>query len=495
MDKINVLLIGLGPHAKRIYYPICERDGKTYNIQLVYAVDLEEKRVDITKYLAKKADTSTQVYFIPPQDRTYERLSSTVEEKLNQIVKQFNIKGVIIATEPQVHKMYADWALKWGLSVLMDKPLSIHKNISTDPQIPQKLVTDYQELKSAYLASKRKYKRVLFSLMAQRRWHPAFIKIKSLIAEVFERTNCPVTSIQTFHADGQWRLPSEIVDIDYHGYNQGFGKCSHSGYHFFDIVTWLLEAGESIEKPIDNVDIFTNFLRPNDFLHQINLKDYQNIFPDFKTQNKYPEKKLQNLFKNYAEIDAFSSFAFKHDDKIQTFANINLAHNSYSQRGWLSVSGKDLYKGNGRLRHENHFIEQGPFQVISFISYQSKEVDPSKTQGLYDVGGEYHLDIHVFRNNSLFPKWKAYEKISIRDLNNKVMTGKSRGHQEDARRQAVVEFFKFLSGEKIIQVSDLLDHERSTKLMSGVYQSAANRFNGKNPVVNISFQKLKTKQK
>lgn len=490
MSKINILLIGLGPHAKRIYYPICcERDGKTYNIQLVYVLDLEEKRTDIARFLADKNDTSTQAYFISPQDRTFDRLSSTIEKKLNQIVKQFDVKGVIISTEPQAHMMYALWAMQKGLSVLMDKPISIHKNISIDPQIPQKLLDDYEILKTAYLAAKEKHKRVFFSLMAQRRWHPAFIKIKSLISEVFEKTNCPITSIQTFHADGQWRLPSEIVNIGYHGFDQGFGKCSHSGYHFFDIVTWLIETAESDEKSIDNVDIFTNFLRPYDFLYQINLKDYQNIFPDFKTQNKYPKKELRNLFKNYAEIDAFSSFAFKHDDKIQTLANINLAHNSYSQRGWLSVVGKDLYKGNGRLRHESHFIEQGPFQAISFISYQSREVDPSKTQGLYDFGGEYHLDIHIFRNSSLFPKWKTYEKTSIEDLNKNIMTGKSRGHQEDARRQAVVEFFKFLNGEKITPVSDLLDHKRSTNLMFGVYQSAANKFRGRNPVVNIDFKK------
>lgn len=487
MNKINILLIGLGPHAKRIYYPICEKAGKKYNIKLAYAVDLEEKRAGITKYLAERKDKSTKTYFISPKERTYDKLSSAVENRLNQIVKQFNIRGVIISTEPRVHRMYALWALGKGLSVLMDKPISIHESISTNPQIPQKLVTDYYELRSAYLVSKRKYKKVLFSLMAQRRWHPAFIKARSLIAEVFEKTNCPVTSIQTFHADGQWRLPSEIVDIDYHGYNQGYGKCSHSGYHFFDIVTWLLEAGESKKKSINNVDIFTNFLRPTDFLHQINLRDYENIFPDFKTQNKHSEKELRSFFKDYAEIDAFSSFAFKHDDSIQTLASINLAHNSFSQRGWFSVVGKDLYKGNGRLRQENHFIEQGPFQAISLISYQSKEVDPTQTQGLYDVGNEFHLDIHIFRNSNLFPKWKTYEKISIKDLNNKVMTGKSRGHQEDARRQAVQEFFKFLNGESIIPVSDLLDHERSTKLMSGVYQSAANRFNGENPVVNIDF--------
>ncbi|PIP61576.1 hypothetical protein COW99_03565 [Candidatus Roizmanbacteria bacterium CG22_combo_CG10-13_8_21_14_all_38_20] len=48
----------------------------------------------------------------------------------------------------------------------------------------------------------------------------------------------------------------------------------------------------------------------------------------------------------------------------------------------FKITMKDLYKGNGRLRHESHFIEQGPFQAISFDSYQSKEVNPKLKQGL-----------------------------------------------------------------------------------------------------------------
>lgn len=488
MNKINLLLIGLGPHAKRIYYPICQLNSDTYNIQLVYAVDLEEKRNDITKYLTGKKDKLTKVYFIQPKHRTYKRLSSTVKKKLNQIVKLHNVKGVIISTEPRAHIMYARWALKKGISVLMDKPISTHVNISTDPEIPKNLLKDYRELKRIYITAKKKYKRLFFSLMAQRRWHPAFIKLKSLIREVFEKTNCPVTSIQTFHADGQWRLPFEIIDLDYHGFNQGFGEVSHSGYHFFDIVSWLIEVGENKNKSIDNVDIFTNFSRPSDFLYQLNLGDYKKIFPNFKKNNKYSQKKIDAISKKYGEIDAFSSLAFKHGNKTITLASVNLAHNSFSKRGWPSVNNKDLYKGNGRLRHESHFIEQGPFQAISLISYQSNEVNPLETKNLYGVGDEYHLDIHVFRNNNLFPKWKTYEIINIKDLSENIMNNLSRGHQEDARRQAVLEFAKFLNGEKIKPVSDLLDHEKSTKLIYGVYKSAANRFSNKNPLVNVNLK-------
>lgn len=486
MKKINILIIGFGPHAKRIYYPICKNDGRKYHINLAYAIDLENKKSDIETYLKEKKDSTTGIYLIPSQKRTYDRLSPEIEKKLNQIVKDFNIKGVIIATEPQAHKMYAKWALSKGLNILMDKPISVRKNLSSDLLMAQKIEKDYEELKSAYLMAKKKYKRIMFSINSQRRWHPAFIKMRSLIDEVFKKTNCPITSIQSFHSDGQWRLPSEIIDIDYHGFNQGFGKCSHSGYHFFDITTWLLKAGENSKKFINNVDIFVNLIKPSDFVSQITFSDYKKLFSDFKKVNKYSEKQFKNLVAEYGEIDAFCSFSFKHNKETLSLATTNLIHNGFSQRGWLTPKD-DLYKGNGRLRHETHFIEQGPFQAISYISYQSKEVNPLKTDDLYEIGGEYHSDIHIFRNTTFFPKNKAYEKISIRELGKNRMSGKARGHQEDARRSAVIDFFKFLNGKDIAAVSDFLDHERATKLMSGVYQSSVNRIAGKNALLNISF--------
>ena len=39
----NILLIGFGPHSKRIYYPLIEKLSNKVNIKLVAAIDLEEK--------------------------------------------------------------------------------------------------------------------------------------------------------------------------------------------------------------------------------------------------------------------------------------------------------------------------------------------------------------------------------------------------------------------------------------------------------------------
>jgi len=132
-------------------------------------------------------------------------------------------------------------------------------------------------------------------------------------------------------------------------------------------------------------------------------------------------------------------------------------------------------------------VELNPPSIYPNTSYQGKEVDPNNMEGIYDIGGEYHLDIHVFRNDKMFPDWKNYEKFSIKDLNINVIEGESRGHQEDARRQVILEFIFFLQGKPVEPKSDYLDHWRSTMLLHGVYKSMVARFNNKNPLINIPF--------
>ena len=484
---INLLLVGLGPHAKRIYYPIAETSGLKNNFRIVHAIDLESKKEDISSYFRVNGYTPIDITYFSDNQKSYNKLKPEVCSILDKIVETKKITGVIISTEPLSHTSYAEWALSRGLSILMDKPVSIRENVVNSLEAVEGILDDYNILEKAYVKAQAKNPHIVFSLMAQRRFHPAFIKIKELIKEVFNETNCPITSIQSFHSDGQWRMPSEIVDQVYHPYCQGYGKCSHSGYHSIDIAPWLIEATESKGKEINNVEVFSNFLYPNDFLTQLSLKDYSNLFTDFDQTNKYNTNELVEKFRAYGEIDAFLSFKFKHGDKTLSLGSTNLIHNGFAQRNWTSTLGRDLYKGNGRVRHEGHYIEQGPFQSISYLSYQGNEIDPDNLDGVYDIGGEYHLDIHVFRNQKMFPKWKNYEKITINEIGVNIMEGKSRGHQEDARRTCFLEFVLALQDSKNKVSSDFLDHKRSTLLLYAAYKSAVLRKIGKNPVVNITF--------
>lgn len=486
---INILLIGCGYHAQRIYYPIVEKYGAPMNTRIAAIVDLQEKTDEINSYLNKRGFVIPHILLLSQEEIAYDHLSPLVKDHLKKLVDELQINAVIIATEPLAHMVYARWALDENLHILMDKPVSTKKNISTDISAAREIMIDYDELISRLEKVRRSGRHIVFDLMAQRRYHPAFQLMKSLIKEVYERAVCPVTSIQSLHSDGQWRMPAEIIEQGYHPYNQGYGKCSHSGYHSLDIVPWLIEGAEDTKKYIDNVDIYTNFLTPQDFISQINQEDYRNLFSDYDMHCPYTYEDLMRHMRGFGEIDAFSSFAFKQGARTLTLGTVNLLHNGYAQRNWVTAKGRDLYKGNGRVRHESHYIVQGPFQAISFISYQSHEVDPNNNTALYAVGGEYHLDIHVFRNNKIFPQWKNYTKYSIKDLYAPSLENQSRGHQEDARKNAVLEFILRIREQAASPSSPLEDHRRSVILLSGIYQSACMRNQRNNPLINLNFSK------
>lgn len=147
-----------------------------------------------------------------------------------------------------------------------------------------------------------------------------------------------------FIPDGQWRMPTEMVEQHYHPYNQGYGKCSHSGYHYFDIVPFVLEAGFGDGKQFDNIDVFSMAIRPDDVLSQLALDDYRALFGKrrFDESNHYDEKQLGLLLGTFGEVDCSSNICFKSGDRTLTAASINLCHNGYSQRNWVTAAGRSL---------------------------------------------------------------------------------------------------------------------------------------------------------
>ena len=481
----RIMLIGLGPHAKRIYFPLCKQFSKSKNFELVQIVDLERKREDLEKYLQEKG-FKVDLYLIPNEKRSYNTLNFEVKRELDRIIIEKKIDGVIISTEPRMHKIYAKWALRNNLSILMDKPISTYENVSTDIHKARQLLEDFEELEILYKEARLRDPGLTFSIMSQRRFHPSYQKMKELIKDVFIKTNCPITSIESSYSDGEWRTPAEIVEQSYHPYNEGHGVCSHGGYHFFDLVSFLIVAGLSKEKHYDNVEVVTKLVRPLDLLEQISLKDYKNIFGK-EFSEKYDHNDLKDKLSKAGEVDAFTTICFKKKDKIVTIATINLIHNGFSKRSWVSSKGRDLYKGNGRVRHETHIIKQGPFQAINYHSYQSKQVHPNMKENLYKIGGEYHSDIYVFRNPLV--KGKEMEIISVKDLFIPVLSGKSRGHQEDARARGFLEFVEALNGlrKRDKLSSDFSLHRGAVMIHSAIYQSAAAQWTNNNPVINLKF--------
>jgi len=493
MKKINLLLIGFGLHSQKIYFPICEHFSCSMGFRLTAFIDLEEKEQDIKNYLSNKNISPLSIY-VSLDQKTYDALHPDIELQLNELVDKHEINAVIIATEPLVHIMYAKWALSKNLSILMDKPVSTHIGISVNMDSAKKLITDYDELCDLYKQSIKRNPDIVFSLVAQRRYQTSFSLMKGYIKSCFEKTNCPITNVQAFNSDGQWRMPSEIVDQLYHPYMQGYGKCSHSGYHYYDIIPFLLGAGLGNDKYYDNVDVFTTFTRPLDFLEQLTLKDYENIFGKelFWKHNKYDEQQLSLLMKDFGEIDAFSNISFKKGDKVLTVASINLAHNGFAARDWVTAEGRDLYQGNGRVGHESYVLQQGPFQTIHFHSYKSKENCEENNMNSCDVGGKEHVEIYVFKNHKIIGG-KPVEKFTIKDIVR--MEGDNLGLSRKAKTKSFIEFIKALKKEikREDMISEFMDQAPAVILTSAIYQSAVAQRNGINPLINLPIN-LKNKK-
>ena len=422
-------------------------------------------------------------------------ISEDDKKNLKELIIKNKINTIILSTDPLSHKAYIEFALENGINILMDKPITTEINASTNNTQAKKIFNDFEILLKKYHKAEEKYPDLIVSCLSQRRYHPAMNKIRGELERVYERTNCPVTSIICEHSDGQWRMPDEVINEKYHGYSNGVGKCSHSGYHFFDIMHWFCDIIKDKNKKYDEIKCYSSFTRPNDWITELNIEDYKNIFGNSYNGDKFnlTNEEFIEKTEKYGEIDAHINFTFyKNKNKISNI-QFSLLHNGFSKRSWVN-SRDNLYKGNGRVRHEYYSIHQGPFQSIKYESYQSDQIDNETLRGSGHCGGELHSDVLIFRNSKVIGiDLPPMEQIQFGVVNENGLQGYSRGHQEDARGDCFKEFMMAVKGEipKGKLKSSLEAHKGSVLLMSLAYLSGAKSFNNENPIAEYINGELK----
>ncbi|MFE0063397.1 Gfo/Idh/MocA family oxidoreductase [Streptomyces sp. NPDC059003] len=483
----NILVIGVGPHARRSHLPALAAGQAAGLVGTIYGVDILGAMDVLLPYDADDGPRTLPMTLVEPFDARLRILPEPVRRTLDALVEDRHINAVIVSTEPAHHMVYVRWALARGLSVLLDKPLSVHPHASTDPAQAAAILADFDDILARYQQARQRHPRLLVSVQSQRRYHPAFWRMRQLIEEIADETNCPVTSVQSFHSDGQWRLPHELVDLSYHGFDQGYGKAAHSGYHFFDIVPWLMGGAERSGKELDAVTIHAQATRPGDFMAQLTVSDHERLFPGFAARNPYTPDELRAATHRFGEVDAFISLAFKSRGRIMTLASINLVHNGFSQRGNLAPASS-LYTGNGRVRQETHIIQQGPFQALHFHSLQTlSSAHPGADP--HAVGHRGHVEVHVFRNNRLQPQWTEYTRLGYQALTTTWNTDVATPTQQSSRRRATVEFLEYLNGLRRREQmrSELTSHRRAATVMTGAYQSMAQQWAASSPQATLDL--------
>lgn len=460
------MVIGCGPHAKRIYLPALHSLKTQHKINLKVVVELESQ-ADTTKATTSAMFQDVEFLFTPPFKDPY-ALPARLAKQLNNAVERHKINGVIIATEPLSHMQYALWAMSRGLHILMDKPISTHKNVANSIPHANRLAADF-----AMLATRRDPTKA-FIVNAQRRYHPGFQYALEQVNTVARKYGIPITAMQSTHCDGQWRLPKEILTQAYHPYI-GYGKVSHSGYHLIDVVSRFMQSSfVSSGKAFDKIGVYSSFVRPTGLLNQQNRNDYLRVFGEgYEEVNELSDLQLAELYKKAgeAEVDSSSLITLFNQGHATANVSLNLMHNGFARRTWI-LPGSDLYKGNGRVKHEYHNIEQGPFQNIQIHSYQANDKHEVNTEDDYSLGGNNHFDIYIFRNSGILGG-KPLQVIRSKDLAAQINHDSSKLVIEQVKHRVVQEFIEVILGkrEPADTQSDLTTHALSANLMSLIYKA------------------------
>ena len=277
-------------------------------------------------------------------------------------------------------------------------------------------------------------------------------------------------AIQSSHADGQFRSPAEHEQLVYHGTSRGYGKLFHSGMHLVDVQSRLIRAAACASKTsYDAFVTFTQLLRPSGLVKQMSEDVLERIFGAEGIQHAG--------FVGHGELDLSAVTSFDLEREATCLVQLDLAHNSISGRAWATAS-RDLYKGNGRQKHERHVIRQGPFQTILVETYQTKHRHDVNTAEDFAYGGNNHFDITVFRNDGAWPHpTRPMEKITASDLAAEHGLSPNRLLNSHAKDKTLLDFVDVLTGNmpRSRHPSRLEDHWLNSAWMAALAESGATR--------------------
>lgn len=229
------------------------------------------------------------------------------------------------------------------------------------------------------------------------------------------------------------------------------------------------------------MEIVSSFIQPNGFFTQFNENDYDKIFGEqYGLVQKHNDEQLKDLCQDFGEIDFSAIITLKKDEEAIANFNLNLLHNGFAGRTWIKP-GEDLYKGNGRIKHESYNIQQGPFQNIQIHAYQATDNHDNNNGTDYYLGGKNHFEIYVFRNPLLTDGSKQPKVYSYKDIID-FENGKTESMitMENVKLKVVEEFADYLIGERKKESikSQIEDHIIPVQIMSGIYNSNIMRKNG-----------------
>lgn len=487
---IRLGIFGIGLHFQETYTTALKRPAISSLISLEWVTDLESRK---TIALERCKNAGQTPKFVGVQSFKGQSLSSKLEKKLDDLIAKNPVDAVLISTTPEQHRAYAEWALRHKIDVLLDKPITSRDQAAFNEREALGILEDWQALNKAAHATD-----TLLMINAHRRFHPAYREIGRLLKSVADSYGFGVSSISSFNSDGQWRMPNELVDITYHGYNTGNGVISHFGYHYLDLAASWYKKGTPAADRASSARISSSFSTAANYARQISATHAAPLL----MANGQPMPEVDNeetlrTLRNYGEVDAFGSIELCDDDALKAHISLQMVHSGFSQRAWTKPA-TNLYKENGRVRWENHLIQQGPLHAIevrTFQAVQPNHTDPEAGLPRWTLGGSDQLEINIFRNKLI--GGKPLETITVTDLLDEIPE-KDVIHEDTKARvlqlfigvvanrkemldalsadQEWKEYVKAMAKGDAHDLSLITTHQPPVAFMAGMYASAARRF-------------------
>ena len=141
----NIMLIGLGPHAKRIYFNYF----KNHKIPLKILVEIESNYDTVREYLDSNGFNDTIIWCLPDKYKDNASLPKKYEKELKALCLKEKITHIISSTEPKAHNMYLEFSLKNNINILSDKPITVVKGMEQLKNI-EKVRKQYYNLLDIY---------------------------------------------------------------------------------------------------------------------------------------------------------------------------------------------------------------------------------------------------------------------------------------------------------------------------------------------------------
>ncbi len=365
-EPIRVMLVGCGKWSATAHLPvIAKMNGRA---ELTHIIEISGRETAVRNTLKQQGINNwNQV---------------TILETNHGILPSMpdNIDACIVATISEQHLPYLKWSLENGIHTLSDKPLTSHRDASTQPDQARLIATDYRDL----IATHQSKEDVIFMLATQKRYQWAFHKIAERIEKV-AKTGYPITAVDCSTSDGYWLLPWEYSGHEYHSYDFGGGKLTHTGYHFLDIVPWLMRHSDlSGNNSITHAFVTANLFRPSDSVALMDGHDVRRLLRSDGTL----EGEIPN---DLGDINSYLQVKFCNGRRLVTSVNFTFMHEGFS----LRTSDATSESTGGRNKIDHIMLFQGPLFYTRF-SRIAKMLD---ADAISPIGRPDHFELDFISNN------------------------------------------------------------------------------------------------